>query len=203
MRPPDEGSRSAKNGARGPRGQPSDVTFGALEVRLSKRHVAVRVHERRRLGDAVERDPENRRRRDTVVVPQRQLSAERLTKTAVDPCRRITAAAATEPDTGVSEIERVGRRDDVPLVLDHRDLTDVNGVGGARRLRRLTNLATQFPRLVQRQRVEDVVAGVAVDQLAFLGTPCLVAGRGLRRAGDAGTGIGVAWIRVGIGVRGR
>ena len=54
------------------------------------------------------------------------------------------------------------------VVMDHGDLTDVRRIRRPRRLWGPSQLATQLPGPVQGERVEDVVAGIAVDQLAFL-----------------------------------
>src|SRR5262249_62130099 len=105
----------------------------------AKRDVAVGVDEELRVPRGVERKTERERQPDAVVVAERELVADARLKRAIGSTRVVAAGAVPgERDADRSEVERVRRLNQIALIADDGDLTDVlrrRRRAGRRRLR--------------------------------------------------------------------
>ena len=181
-----------------------DVAFGAGIVAALEGQVAVRVDERDRLAAAVEAEGERQVELNAVVVGQRQAAADGGAEGAVDP-RGVVTAGAVEGETQAdgAQVVGVGRFDEVALILDDCDLSDVDRVAVAGGRKRPADAAGA--RAMKPERVEQAAAGVAVGDAALArqqrrrrrlqGLAQVVAGSicgGFERRGGVACGLGAA-----------
>ena len=113
------------------------VALRAGAVFLLEGDVAIGVDERRGLPPPVEVERERDIRRSTVIVGERELATERGPETRGDAPDVISSGSvAGESQPEPAQVVRVGRRDEITVVLNDRDLADIDAVasGSLRRL---------------------------------------------------------------------